>query len=173
MAPIQKKRVTARSKAARAVNPLKPQATTSSATGVTDSALHSTKRDKRTMKHSAFVNKVEKSNTKTTKRRRPNKQLAANLESLADALPDLDFDDEAKSEVVVGQATITRKSLKSRPGAMKKKEKLEKAEKDRFNQNLAQMAVANTGTTSIADRWVALKNHVQSTAEKKAEFVKS
>jgi hypothetical protein len=65
------------------------------------------------------VNKIEKAKAK--KRRRPNKKLVANLESLADALPDLDENDD-KSEVVVGQAKIHRTSLKSRPGATKRKE---------------------------------------------------
>lgn len=119
------------------------------------------------------MGKIEKT-SKTTKRRRPNKKLVANLESLADALPGLD--DEGKDEVVVGQANIQRKSLKSRPGAMKKKAKLEKIEKDRFNKNLSQLAGSSASAgpnTSIADRWAALKSHVQSTMERKPEFAKN
>ena len=172
MAPIQKKRTSARAKVAKAA---KPQPSFPSSASADDTSFPSSKRDKRTIKHSTFVNKIEKSSSKTKKRRRPNKALVANLESLADALPNFDKD-ENKSTIVVGQAKVQRTSLKSRPGAMKRKEKLEKMEKERFNQNLAQMAAttSNTsGASTIADRWAALKNHIQSTAEKKPEFVKS
>ena len=71
--------------------------------------------------------------------------------------------------VAGGQAKIQKKSLKSRPGAMKKKEKLEKMEKERFNANLAQMA---TSSSTSNDRWAALKNHVQNTMDVKPEFTK-
>jgi hypothetical protein len=169
-APIQKKRTSVRAKAAKAA---KPPVAASATASIDAPLLPSTKRDKRTIKHATFMNKIEKATTK--KRRRPNKKLVANLESLADALPDFG-EDEGKTEVVIGQAKIQRTSLKSRPGAMKRKEKLEKMEKDRFNQNLVQMAASSSTTTSagtIADRWAALKNHVQSTAEKKPEFIKA
>ncbi|KAF2268244.1 hypothetical protein CC78DRAFT_455352, partial [Lojkania enalia] len=138
----------------------------------------SSKKDKQKIKHSAFIGRIEKSTSKTAKRRRPHKKLVANLESLADALPELD-DAQGNTdggEVEVGQARI-RKSLKSRPGAMKRKKKLEKTERDRFSKNLAQMvgsgASNSGGSTSIADRWAALKSHVQGTMEKKTEFVKT
>lgn len=62
--------------------------------------------------------------------------------------------------------------MKSRPGAMKRKEKLEKMEKERFNQNLVQLASAAKGG-AVQDRWAALKNHVQSTMEVKSEFAKT
>jgi hypothetical protein len=124
------------------------------------------------------VSRIEKA-PKAQKRRRPNKKLVANLESLADALPGLGNEDEDENgDVVVGQAKIQRKSLKSRPGATKRKEKLEKMEMARFNANLAQMAStsgagnAQGSSTSIADRWAALKNHVRNTTEVRPEFVK-
>jgi carbon monoxide dehydrogenase subunit G len=140
-----------------------------------DAPFSSSKRDKRTIKHSAFVGKIEKSSSKIQKRRRPNKKLVTNLESLADALSGLKESD-GKGEVVVGQAKIQRKSLKSRPGAMKKKEKLEKLEKERFNMNLAQMATSSAASSAAGgipsvDRWAALKNHVKNTAEIKPEFL--
>ncbi|KAF2182539.1 hypothetical protein K469DRAFT_690667 [Zopfia rhizophila CBS 207.26] len=184
MAPIQKKRTSARAKASALAKSSRPaklplSVPSSETTETTETALFpSSKKDKRSIKHTTFVSKIEKSSSKTNKRRRPNKQLAANLESLADALPDLD-EDEGKNLVVIGQAKIQRKSLKSRPGAMKRKEKLEKMERDRYNKNLVQMAGSSAGagsgqsTTSLADRWSALKNHVQNTAEKKAEFIKT
>ncbi|KAF2246614.1 hypothetical protein BU26DRAFT_460517 [Trematosphaeria pertusa] len=173
MAPISsKKRTTARAKSARTSRPritLPAQ---------DDALFPSSKKDKRTIRHSAFVSKIEKSHSKTQKRRRPNKKLVANLEALADALPGLENGD-GKDEVVVGQAKIQRKSLnKSRPGAMKRLEELEKMERERFNMNLAQMATGS-GTSgrsangsSISDRWAALKSHVQSTTEIKPEFTK-
>ena len=162
-API-KKRTTARAKSARAARPVPaalPQPDES------EGAFGSSKRDKQKIKHSSFVSKIEKSAAKTQKRRRPNKKLVANLESLADALPG--FEDGAEGEVEVGQAKIQRKSLKSRPGATKRKEKLVKTEMERFNQNLAQLAGSSTGS-GVQDRWAALKNHVQNTMEVKPEF---
>ena len=171
-APVtSKKRTTARAKSARSSRPQPPAPEIESS-----SLFASSKRDKRSIKHSSFVGKIEKSSAKSVKRRRPNKKLVANLESIASALPDFD-DDGGKDELDVGQATVRRKnlkSLKSRPGAMKRKEKLEKMERDRFNANLAQMASTGNGASSTtADRWAALKNHVQSTMEVKPEFQKS
>jgi hypothetical protein len=133
-----------------------------------EGAFAFSKRDKLKIKHSSFVSKIEKSGAKSQKRRRPNKKLVANLESLADALPGLEGGD-GDGEVEVGQAKIQRKSLKSRPGATKRKEKLVKTEMDRFNKNLAQLAGSSTGT-GVQDRWAALKNHVQNTMEVKPEF---
>ncbi|KAH7394456.1 ribosome biogenesis protein SLX9-domain-containing protein [Pyrenochaeta sp. MPI-SDFR-AT-0127] len=164
-----KKRTTARAKSARATRPitatlLKPD---------DGPAFPSSKKDKLKIKHSSFVSKIEKSSSKTTKRRRPNKKLVANLESLADALPGLE-DEGVDGEIEVGQAKVHRKSLKSmksRPGALKRKEKLEKLERDRFNKNLVQLASTSQGT-AVQDRWAALKSHVQSTMEVKPEFVK-
>ncbi|KAF2127974.1 hypothetical protein P153DRAFT_397861 [Dothidotthia symphoricarpi CBS 119687] len=164
MAPI-KKRTTARAKSARTARPT--QATLTEADDF-DTAFSSSKKDKQKIKHSSFVSKIEKTSSKTQKRRRPNKQLVANLESLANALPGLE--EGADGEIEVGQAKIQRKSLKSRPGAMKRKEKLEREERERFNKNLAQLA--GSGGAAVQDRWAALKSHVQNTMEVKPEFVK-
>ncbi|KAJ4356866.1 hypothetical protein N0V95_002957 [Ascochyta clinopodiicola] len=163
-API-KKRTTARAKSARAARPVPAAAPTPDEV---EGAFGSSKRDKLKIKHSSFVSKIEKSAAKSQKRRRPNKKLVANLESLADALPGLE-DGGADGEVEVGQAKIQRKSLKSRPGATKRKEKLVKSEMDRFNKNLAQLAGSSTGS-GVQDRWAALKSHVQNTMEVKPEF---
>lgn len=166
MAPI-KKRTTARAKSAKAARAV-PAALPRPDDGL---SLSSSKKDKQRIKHSSFVSKIEKSSAKSQKRRRPNKKLVANLESLADALPGLD---EAGSdgEIEIGQAKIQRKpmkSMKSRPGAMKRKEKLEKQERDRFDQNLAQLA-GTSQSNAVQDRWAALKSHVQSNMEIKPEF---
>ena len=163
-API-KKRTTARAKSARAARPV-PAALPKPDNF--DSTFAASKKDKQKIKHSSFVSKIEKSATKSQKRRRPNKKLVANLESLADALPGLE-DGGADGEVEIGQAKIQRKSLKSRPGATKRKEKLVKTEMERFNKNLAQLAGSSTGS-GVQDRWAALKSHVQNTMEVKPEF---
>jgi hypothetical protein len=55
---------------------------------------------------------------------------------------------------------------------MKRKAKLEKIEKERFNQNLVQLASSTKGG-AIQDRWAALKSHVQNTTEVKPEFLKA
>ncbi|KAF2006676.1 hypothetical protein P154DRAFT_455517 [Amniculicola lignicola CBS 123094] len=193
MAPIQRKRATARAKASRAVKPIKPSSRALLTTNLSvedDSAPASTtfgdsplfppsKKDKQKIKHSAFVSRITKPGATTKKRRRPSKKLVTTLESLADALPDVETGSggegtgrNADRGVVIGQARIQRKSLKSRPGAMKRKEKLEKMERERFNANLVQMAKSGTGAggSGIADRWAALKNHVRSTVEVKPEF---
>lgn len=169
MAPI-KKRTTARAKSARtartSASSLPPPEQDIS------SPFASSKKDKQKIKHSSFVSKIEKSSAKTPKRRRPNKKLVASLESLADALPGLG-NEGTNGEVELGQAKVTQrnsmKSIKSRPGALKRKEKLEKQEMDRFNKNLAQLATTSPGA-AVQARWAALKNHVQGNMEIKPEF---
>ena len=146
----------------------------------------SSKRDKRTIKHSAFVNRIEKAHKKPLKRRRPSKKLVATLEGLADALPDVD--DLVKG--VGDEGKIRHKSLKSRPGATKRREKLEKMERERFGKNMAQLtggAVADstivTGNSagekgeaaplsSTASRWAALRGFISQTIEQKEDFRK-
>ncbi|PBP24847.1 xylose isomerase-like protein [Diplocarpon rosae] len=49
-----------------------------------------TKKDKRLIKSSSFLNRIEKAHKKPLKRRRPNKKLVTTLENLADALPDVE-----------------------------------------------------------------------------------
>ncbi|CBX97774.1 hypothetical protein IAQ61_001028 [Plenodomus lingam] len=173
MAPI-KKRTTARVKSARAARPAIVTAGLPRPDEDSPSLFVSSKKDKQKIKHSSFVSKIEKSSSKTQKRRRPNKKLVADLESLADALPGLDGEG-ANGEIEVGQAKVTQRnpmrSMKSKPGALKRKEKLEKLEMDRFNKNLVQLATANPGA-AVQDRWAALKNHVQGNMEIKAEFVR-
>ena len=54
---------------------------------------------------------------------------------------------------------------------MKRKEKLEKTERERFGMNLAQMVGSNgSNNSAVGSRWAALKIFAESTAEKKAEF---
>jgi hypothetical protein len=128
------------------------------------------------------MSKVVKSYKKTPKRRRPSKKLVANLDSLADALPDAE---EADQNEMGGQAHIIRhKTLKHRPGAMKRKEKLEHLERDRFMKNMAQMAAIETSTAkppatgaevhvqsnSTSNRWAALRGFISQTMEHQPAF---
>ncbi|KAL2271424.1 hypothetical protein VTJ83DRAFT_795 [Remersonia thermophila] len=171
------KRLTARQKArARLADPLLPRKLHREDNVVVDSFINS-KRDKRLIKHSAFVSKVaesasvagskgkgksksksggvSKSSGPAKKRRRPSKKLVATLESLEDALDDIRAemaDDEASGRVMdaeqARQGKVRHKSLKTRPGALKKKEKLVKGEIERFRVNLAQLA--NISSASAA-----------------------
>ena len=138
------------------------------------SAFATSKKDKRQIKHSTFVSKITKDNPKKSRRRRPNKKLVATLDSLADALPDVE--DEAEHPRTYDQVNIIRhKSVKTRPGAMKRKEKLEKSERERFAKNLAEMSrqspaapVHGTSTNdgSTSGRWQALRSFISSTMER-------
>lgn len=129
------------------------------------------------------MSKVAKSQKKATKRRRPSKKLVANLDSLADALPDADG--ETASEVASQAHIIKHKTLKHRPGAMKRKEKMEQLERGRFMKNMAQMTgigqhakkpetddlkttVAEPSSTS--DRWAALRGFISQTMEHQPAF---
>ncbi|MCJ1340939.1 hypothetical protein MMC09_006235 [Bachmanniomyces sp. S44760] len=143
------------------------------------SLFKSTKKDKRTIKHSSLISRIQKANETTKKRRRPSKKLVTNLESLANALPDADA--VKGSEFVTSNARIRHTTLKSRPGAMKKKEKLEKMETERFSRNLAQMAEVRTKQTcetardsqhadasneGSSGRWAALRGFIQQTMDR-------
>ncbi|KAL2427018.1 hypothetical protein ABEF95_006822 [Exophiala dermatitidis] len=166
-----------------------------------DPLFPSSKKDKRRIKHAILMDRVTKSSAKKpAKRRRPNKKLVTTLDALADALP-TDFDGDGDGDGNDGDANaqhagdkprdqvniIKRKSMKSRPGAMKRKEKLDKGERDRFAKNLAQLAAAapkpvasgagdsggdsggdtkpTTTVASTSDRWAALRGFISQTLE--------
>lgn len=123
------------------------------------------------------MSKIEKNSQKTPKRRRASKKLVTNLESLADALPEAEESNDAASQVNV----IKQKTLRHKPGALKRREKLEKLERDRFNKNLVEMSnitsapAANNGETSnesnpTAGRWSALRNFISQTMEQQPVF---
>ncbi|KAH1272307.1 hypothetical protein KXW98_004895 [Aspergillus fumigatus] len=139
--------------------------------------FRTTKRDKRIIKHASFVSKIEKSSQKTPKRRRASKKLVANLESLADALPETETEkNDSSSQVNI----IKQKTLQHKPGAMKRRQKLEKVERDRFAKNMAQMATIQTNVqpvaetqneaSSISNRWAALRNFISQTMEQQPAF---
>ncbi|KAL2263151.1 hypothetical protein VTK26DRAFT_7975 [Humicola hyalothermophila] len=147
------KRLTARQKARmRLADPLLPRKLHREDNVVTDSFINS-KRDKRLIKHSAFVSRItssasggiSKQRQQKTKRRRPSKKLVATLESLGDALEDIQAEMDAEEggewEGIDEQqkGKIRHKSLRTRPGALKRKEKLVKGEMQRFGASLAQL----------------------------------
>ena len=139
------------------------------------------------MKHAALLSKITKPASKKPRRRRLNKKLVATLDSLAAALPDEDTTDqnrsagpEARDQVNI----IRRKSMKSRPGAMKRREKLDLSERERFAKNMAQMAVSKTpavvdaadadqiegAAAATSQRWAALRGFIAQTLEQKPEL---
>ncbi|KAK5064231.1 hypothetical protein LTR84_000064 [Exophiala bonariae] len=159
-----------------------------------ESLFSSSKKDKRRIKHAQLMHKITKSSTTKPRRRRPNKKLITTLDALADALPD--DDDETSGTATAGSRpqdqinVIKRKSLKSKPGAMKRREKLDKSERDRFAKNMAQLTPASTkdaggvnnnnatsstqpasqSAPSTSQRWAALRSFISQTLETKAEL---
>ncbi|CAL8579896.1 hypothetical protein XPA_005626 [Xanthoria parietina] len=178
MAPTAGKRSAIRARASKtsstSANPIRhthPKA---------QNAFSTTKKDKRIIKRSALISRIEKSKAQPKKRRRPSKKLVASLESLAAALPDAPPRNDQVTET--GIARIKHRSLKSQPGAMKKKEKIIRMERDRFNRNMAQMAAVqspasgqmdtNQSTATGADgqsrsKWAVLRSHIQQTMEQR------
>ncbi|KAF5025620.1 hypothetical protein F66182_2226 [Fusarium sp. NRRL 66182] len=159
---------------------------------VTDSFL-STKRDKRLIKHSSFVSRIASTSriSKASKRRRPSKKLAASLDSLADALPELGDADAEQ------QGKIRHRSLKSKKGALKRKEKVVKGEMERFGVSMARLTAQGGATPTgvqrdhdedddeesmdkaetkpaapapTANRWAALRGYISSTMEQNPAF---
>ena len=157
--------------------------------------FRTSKKDKRTIKHSSFVSKIEKNSQKTPKRRRASKKLAANLDSLADALPEAEVQssehhqpNSLNSQVNV----IKQKTLKQKPGALKRRQNLEKVERDRFARNMAQMSAMDTTaaaphaegdnhhhhqnnnateeTNGTSNRWAALRSFISQTMEQQPVF---
>ncbi|PYH99929.1 hypothetical protein BO71DRAFT_85693 [Aspergillus ellipticus CBS 707.79] len=170
-APIRKRTSTSKPTGGRGALP-------STKSSLFDDDFRTTKKDKRLIKHASFMSKIEKNSQKSTKRRRASKKLAANLDSLADALPDADdgLNDSSKQVNIIKQKTLVHK-----PGAMKRREKLEKVERDRFARNMAQLssmeatAPANTDsdveTGPVSNRWAALRNFISQTMEQQPAFV--
>jgi len=129
------------------------------------STFNPSKRDKRAIKSSVFRSKIEKASAKSsTKRRRPSKKLVATLESLANSLPELQ---SSANENPASGAHSGTSGLRSRPGAKKKNERLDKSERKRFAQNMAllQQSVAdptNNDSDAGSHRWAALRQHISS-----------
>ncbi|KAI1466717.1 ribosome biogenesis protein SLX9-domain-containing protein [Daldinia caldariorum] len=175
------------------------------AVGTSDSFAN-TKRDKRSIKHASFVSRIEKAHSKSssssTKRRRPGNKLVANLDSLADALPDLLADGETEEGLrQMREGKVRHKSLRSRPGALRRKERIVKGEVERFGVSLARLSAVpekqvsvttgvekegevpegqSASTTAAAvvvpqvsttNRWAALRGYISATMEQNPAFV--
>jgi len=158
--PTQAKRPTARSKAlARLKDPLLPRKLHREGNAVTDS-FADTKRDKRQIRRSAFVSRIAKTTPGRTgsgalKRRRPNKKLVATLESLGDALGEIERDelgDEGEAQAGHQAGKTRHRSLRSRPGALKRKEKVVRGEMERFSRSLAQLATLPGGDSAAGEK---------------------
>ena len=130
--------------------------------------FRTTKQDKQRVKHSTFVSRIEKPHIKNSKKRRSSRKLLTSLESLASALPDASPIGAASSTKNKGM--ITHKSLKSKPGALKKKARIEELERDRFSKNLAQMTDGQSPApegSSTAPRWAALRVSIRFPLDKR------
>ncbi|MCJ1395497.1 hypothetical protein MMC18_008383 [Xylographa bjoerkii] len=177
MAPTVKKRIPSHARVSKPNTGHPSHSTTSYASN--DDIFRTTKEDKRRIKHSTLISRIEKANTRAKKRRRPSKNLIANLESLVEALPEASS--TGSDKVVVGDVRVRHRSLKSKPGALKKKAKLEELEMERFSKNMAQMAhvtgdgshhpkatalEVKDGATGGSQRWSALRGFIQSTMDR-------
>ncbi|KAK0761314.1 hypothetical protein N5P37_006263 [Trichoderma harzianum] len=177
------------------IHPLAPQKTFRQNASTTDSFL-SSKRDKRTIKHSSFVSRISSSSriSKSSKPRRRGAKKSAtlnSLDSLADALPEL-ADGEGAAEILDGK--IKHQSLRSKKGALKRKERLLKGEMARFGVSMAQLshlpaqtqsavpepektsaaslpASAPTPAPAASNRWAALRGYISATMEQNPAFV--
>ena len=178
------------------------------------SSLRLKKQDKRHLKHAALMHKVRDasvSKASTKKRRRPGKKIAAaeSLGGLRDALPEVEEDEEEgwaglseddgmdESDAAVkskrrrqggAEGKIKMRSLKHRPGAMKRKQVLERREQERFAKNLAQLAGNERAVVAAAktkgdqeangpgkghdqaQKWAALREFIGGTMEKDKAF---
>ena len=153
------------------------------------------KKDKSRIKHTQFLSKITKSHTKPKphRRRRPNKKLVTTLEDLASALP-------STPDISVGKRTqntetvIRQRSLKSRAGALKRRDKLERGERERFGRNMAALATGvgdddgvsagaedartnmgirteRSGGSMAVERFAALRRFIGSTMERRGGLV--
>lgn len=185
------------------IHPLAPAKTFRANASTSDSFL-TTKRDKRLMKHSSFLSQVSASagvtkSSKNKRSRRPKNSLATTLDSLGDALPELDEDDEWHGIDGGNRGKVRLKGIKSRPGAMKKKEKVVRGEMERFGVSMARLgamaepeqkketgaAQTTGGDTDMggekqgaaaqpqgSNRWAALRGYISSTMEQNPAFLK-
>ncbi|KAK5988560.1 hypothetical protein PT974_10044 [Cladobotryum mycophilum] len=173
------------------IHPLAPSKTFRPQASTSDSFLES-KRDKRIIKHSSFLSRITTSSSgvsKSKKRsRRPGNKLAATLDGLADALPELDDAEDLQD------GKVRHKSLKSKRGALKRKERIVKGEMERFGVSMAQLAntpaprptpaqqqvamdlsgekkqEGNAATPATANRWAALRGYISATMEQNPAF---
>ncbi|KAI9903757.1 hypothetical protein N3K66_000286 [Trichothecium roseum] len=176
------------------IHPLAPQKLFRPGAATSDAFL-STKQDKRLIRHSSFLSRVtahpstntggrvSKSRNRT---RRPGNKLGADIGALADALPDVP--DEGPNA-----GKVKHRSLKSRKGALKRKELVVRGEMDRFGASMAKLASQPTTTKAggenadahgeaeekgqdeappqTSSRWAALRGYISATMEQNPAFV--
>ncbi|KAF2764585.1 hypothetical protein EJ03DRAFT_281810 [Teratosphaeria nubilosa] len=150
------------------------------------------KKDKRAIRHNALLAKVRDGGVqkRALKRRRPAKKLKTDVGDLADALPDVDTEEGARRRRAAGgDGKMVMRSLKHRPGAMKRKRKMEQSEMERFGKNLAQMVgqeqvrvkegatkqggdAPAVASSSQVDRWAALRKFIGGTMQKDKAFAR-
>ena len=122
-----------------------------------------------------LLSKVTKAPVKP-RRRRPYKKLLTTLDSLADALPaDEDTPKDIAGADLKDQTTfICRRSVKSKPGALKRREKVDRVERERFAQNMAQLTQTpvagtvkdwSTGANASSNKWACLRTFISQTLE--------
>ncbi|VUC33041.1 unnamed protein product [Clonostachys rosea] len=168
------------------IHPLAPMKTHREGT-LTDDSFLSSKRDKRQIKHSSFVSRIRSSDSSRVAKkrtRRPKNKLAADLDALADALPEID------ENAAANLGKVQHKSLRTRKGALKRKERIVKGEMERFGASMARLADMPEGqavqkqqadekmdeapaaaTTSTSNRWAALRGYISTTMEQNPAFV--
>ncbi|PMB64814.1 hypothetical protein BM221_009658 [Beauveria bassiana] len=177
------------------IHPLAPLKTFRPDAAPLPDSFSSSKRDKRIIKHSSFLSRVAESGVSKTssssssrKNKRTgrgrSKQLSTTLEGLADALPELQDGAEAP------QGKIRHKSIKSKKGALKRKEQVVKGEMERFGVSMAQLAGTREqeragelmkkkmegeggggqGSVGGSSRWAALRGYISSTMEQNPAF---
>jgi hypothetical protein len=106
------------------------------------------------------MSKVRDSGIKKEKRRRPGKKLVTNLESLEDAI-----------EQVEGSTVTTPKlkNVREGRGHAKRREKIVREERQRFGQNMAILTTAaqsTNGGATAGSRFAALRAHIQANSAK-------
>ncbi|KAG5915775.1 hypothetical protein E4U61_004281 [Claviceps capensis] len=140
------------------IHPLLPSKIYRPDAHVTDDFL-STKRDKRLIKHSSFLSRIATTAptsstgsrskiTKSSSRRRPKNKLKTSLEGLADALPEIQDGEGARPDL---EGKIRHRSLSSKKGALRRKEKLVKGEMKRFGASMAVLAAGAKDENGRAD----------------------
>lgn len=169
------------------IHPLAPMKTHREGT-LTDDSFLSSKRDKRQIKHSSFVSRIHSTADarvgKKKRTRRPGNKLAADLDALADALPEID------ATAAANRGKVQHKSLRTRKGALKRKERIVKGEMERFGASMARLAdlpadqaapqqqqadekmdEAPAPAASTSNRWAALRGYISTTMEQNPAFL--
>ncbi|CAN8099667.1 unnamed protein product [Discula destructiva] len=167
----------------RLANPLLPRKVHRPDSAVTDTFLPTSKSDKRLIKHSSFVSRITKpsssstgaaarKNAKRHARRKAVKagtQSLSKLDALADALPELTAE-EVRGGAAEREGRVRHRSLGSKRGALKKRERVVRSEMERFGASLAQLqAVQETAAAAVTGQTQQRDPAASSTAPKGGE----